>query len=350
MRAYLAPLEGITTHVYRNAYHHHFRPLDKYFTPFIVPASKRPLRTRERRDVDPENNKGLPVIPQILTNDAAGFLETAEALEALGYTEVNLNLGCPSGTVTSRGKGAGFLKDPDALDAFLEQIFDGCRLKISLKTRLGWADPEEVWEILNVIDRYPVSEWILHPRVRQEFYRGETHRDIFLEVLKKSRHSLIYNGNLFTAEDIRQICGEAEAVCAGMQEQDHFAGVMSCQDHFAGVMPGRGLIAQPALWSHYCGETVTISQLKDFHDEIYDGYHEILSGDDPVIHKMKELWCYMVQGFTESERYEKRFHKLHRRSDYEALVREIFTNEEVSLAGFVPPDGWQIPSKEKHSI
>ena len=114
MFCYLAPLEGITTHILRNAYHRHFAPMDKYFTPFIVPASKRPLRTRELRDVSPENNAGLPVIPQILTNNPEGFLETSKALADLGYEEINLNLGCPSGTVTSNGKGAGFLKDPRA--------------------------------------------------------------------------------------------------------------------------------------------------------------------------------------------------------------------------------------------
>ena len=137
MKAYMAPLEGVTTYIYRVAYHHHFLPMDKYFTPFISPAKGRRLRSREMRDTLPENNDGLPLVPQMLTNSAELFLDTCCELEDLGYEEVNLNTGCPSGTVTSKGKGAGFLKDPEELDRFLEEVFSSCRLRVSVKTRLG---------------------------------------------------------------------------------------------------------------------------------------------------------------------------------------------------------------------
>ena len=322
MTGYMAPLEGITTHVYRNAYASHFAPLDKYFTPFIVPASKRPLRTREMRDVLPANNAGLPVVPQILTNDAEQFLECCRALADLGYREVNLNTGCPSGTVPSRGKGAGFLKTPDLLDEFLEKVFDRTPVAVSVKTRLGWADPSEMEELLPVFNRYPLTELILHPRVRQEYYKGTPHTDSFLFVLAGSAHPVIYNGNLFTPEDIRRLEAEAPGT--------------------AGVMLGRGLLAMPFLWNLASGTDLPGKDtLRDFHDEIFASYLSILSGPDPVIHKMKELWCYMIQSFTNYPDYEKAMHKVHRLPDYERLVAQIFASEELSNAGFLPPSGWQ---------
>lgn len=322
MIAYMAPLEGITTYIYRNAYHRHFHPLDKYFTPFIVPAEKRPLRTRERRDTDPANNRDLPVVPQILTNSASGFLETAEALGDLGYKEVNLNLGCPSGTVTSRGKGAGFLRSPVDLDRFLEEVFDRCRQDVSLKVRLGWSDPSEIEDLLPIYNRYPLKELILHPRVRQEFYRGEVHMEAYLAALRQLHCPVIYNGNLFRVEDIRGVCEEAPET--------------------AGVMIGRGLISQPGIWSAACGDAVSMKDLETFHAEVYRGYRESLSGDDPVIHKMKEIWTYMIQGVTGRERYEKRFRKVHRRLEYEELAARVFAEEKLCFDGFLPPDGWQI--------
>ncbi len=338
MTGYMAPLEGITTYIYRAAYHHHFRPMDKYFTPFISPAQKRPLRTRETRDVCPENNEGLPVIPQILTNDVALFLDTCRELEALGYTEVNLNIGCPSGTVTARGKGAGFLKDPEELDRFLEQICQGSSLRISVKTRLGWADPEEFYELLPVLNRYPLTEVILHPRVRQEYYRGKPHREAFAEALKESVHPLFYNGNLFSTRDITEIFGQFPET--------------------AGVMLGRGLIADPSLWERYSQTEAekaatevspsTISseeKLKDrirsFHDEIYEAYRRDLSGDAPVIHKMKELWFYMVQLFSRDPKVEKALRKVQHRDEYERWAGQLFRQNDLDFSGFVPPAGWQ---------
>ncbi len=280
MLFYMAPLEGLTTYIYRNAFHRHFLPMDKYFTPFIVPASKRPLRTRELRDTAPENNAGLPVVPQILTNNAPMFLEACKALAALGYEEVNLNTGCPSGTVTSHHKGAGFLQVPDQLDAFLEEVFRDIPVRLSIKTRLGWTDPSEFETLLPIFNRYPLTELILHPRVREEYYRGTPHRDAFAAALENSVHPLVFNGNLFTTADIRSLASE----CPGT----------------SGVMLGRGLLANPLLPGQYRSEETAETDmtsragkevpsdrtpkeiLRAFHDDIYNGYLQTLSGPDPV--------------------------------------------------------------------
>ena len=105
MKYYLAPMEGITGYIYRNAYEKFFHNIDKYFTPFIVPNQSRSLKTKELRDILPENNQGMNIVPQILTNDSEGFIVTAKKLKQLGYNEVNLNLGCPAGTVVSKNRG-----------------------------------------------------------------------------------------------------------------------------------------------------------------------------------------------------------------------------------------------------
>ena len=174
MEFYFAPMEGITGYIYRNAHHRFFPGTDKYFTPFLSPNQNRALNPKEVRDVLPENNEGIYIVPQILTNQADFFLRAAKELkECYGYEEVNLNLGCPSGTVVSKGKGAGFLADPGGLDAFFDQVYAKADVKVSVKTRIGLSSPEEFYGILDIFNRYPLHELIIHPRVRSEEHTSE---------------------------------------------------------------------------------------------------------------------------------------------------------------------------------
>lgn len=143
MQYEFAPLEGITGYIYRNAHHACFPSMDRYYTPFITPKKGKSFTTREWNDIAAEHNQNIAVVPQILANQAEGFCKVAGMLKEQGYEEVNLNLGCPSATVTAKKKGAGFLADPDALDAFLEEIFAHSPLKISIKTRIGVENPDE---------------------------------------------------------------------------------------------------------------------------------------------------------------------------------------------------------------
>lgn len=227
MRFYLAPLEGITGYIYRNAYHTFFKPADKYFTPFIVPNQKGEFRSKERKDILPEHNKGMFTVPQILTNKSADFIRTAQQLAEYGYEEVNLNLGCPSQTVVPKGKGAGFLAKPEELDRFLEEIFDGLSMRISVKTRIGKDNPEEFEELLRIYNRYPMEELIVHPRVQLDFYKNTPNWDVFAEAEVKSRNPLCYNGDIFSTEDYRRW-------------REQFPSISS-------VMLGRGVLANPLL-------------------------------------------------------------------------------------------------------
>lgn len=139
-------------------------------------------------DILPENNEGMRLVPQILTNDAKGFLQTVEKLEDYGYEEVNLNLGCPSKTVVSKNRRSGFLAMPDELDRFLDEIYRGTQVRISIKTRIGKHSPDEFERLLKIYNQYPVEELIIHPRLQQDFYKNTPNLEVFAEAVRESRN------------------------------------------------------------------------------------------------------------------------------------------------------------------
>ncbi|NLL80547.1 MAG: tRNA-dihydrouridine synthase family protein [Clostridiales bacterium] len=314
MIIYMAPLEGITGYVYRRAFHETFGGLDRYFTPFLTPHTSCNFNAREKKDILPEHNEGIPVVPQILSNNAEDFIRVAEALLAYGYEEVNLNLGCPSGTVTARGRGAGFLADPKGMEVFFDRIFSALSMKISVKTRLGMEDAKEFETLLELYNRYPFSEVILHPRVREDYYKAPVRRDSFLYAMKQSRNRLCYNGDIFSVHAYHEL------------EQE--------MDGIASVMIGRGLIANPGLAQEIKSKTaMTKEQFKQFHDRILTGYLDLEMGDKNVLFKMKELWYYMIHMFPDGKKYAKRIKKAERISDYRIAVETLFRERELIVDG-----------------
>lgn len=310
MKYYLAPMEGITGFIYRNAYKKYFDNIDKYFMPFIVPNKSRSLKTRELRDVLPENNKGIKVIPQILTNDSEGFIETCKKLKKLGYDEVNLNLGCPSGTVVAKGRGSGFLAKREELDKFLEEIYKIEDMKISLKIRLGKDSPEEFYELIKIFNKYPVYELIIHPRTQKDFYGNTPNLKVFKDALKLSKAEVCYNGDIFTKNDIEKF-------------KEEFEGVDK-------VMIGRGILANPGLLKEIKdGEVIDKKVLKEFHDEIFNSYREVFNEDRNAIFRMKELWGYMIYIFSDNKKYAKKIKKSQKLSDYLEAVNSLFRESEI---------------------
>lgn len=314
MKFYFAPMEGITIYLYRNAYEKLFGGIDKYFTPFIMPNGKRIFKTRELQDVLPENNEGMCVVPQILTKKPEEFIKTAKELKAMGYEEVNLNVGCPSKTVVSKGKGSGFLKEPEELDDFLIEIFEKLDMKISVKTRIGIEEPEEFEELMEMYNRHPLEELIIHPRVQREFYQGKPHLDIFEDAFEIRENPVCYNGDIVTANDFHKIIYR-------FPKLDQ-------------VMIGRGLLRNPALIGQIkYGELLTKQQLMNLHDDVYEAYQDYVSGEKNVLYKMKDFWTNPVQLFTDYEKYAKKIRKAQRLKDYEkavhALVREQELREEL---------------------
>ena len=302
-------MEGVTGYIYRNAHNAFFDNIDKYFAPFIVANQGESFKAREINDILPEHNQGLVLIPQILTNNAKDFIHTLKKIEQLGYDEVNLNLGCPSGTVVSKNRGAGFLSKREELDAFLEEIFTQSSTKISVKTRIGRDQPEEFYELLEIFNKYPMEELIIHPRVQKDYYKNKPNMKIFKEALASSKNPVCYNGDIFTAEDCREFSSA-------------FPGVGT-------VMLGRGLLTNPGLISNITsGIRPDKDLLKEFHDRIYEDYKGILFGDRNVLFKMKEVWFYMINMFSDNAKYAKKIRKAERLSDYDAAVSSLFREQD----------------------
>lgn len=343
MRRYLAPMEGITGYVFRSVYHECFGGMDKYFTPFLSPNQTGKLSPREMRDVDPEHNRGMYVVPQILTNSAADFVRTAKTLKAMGYGEVNLNLGCPSGTVVSKKRGAGFLAYPDKVNQCLYDIFAGLDMKISVKTRLGMKDPEEFEQLLDIYNQYELEELIIHPRVREDYYRNTPRMDAFGRAFARSRAPVCYNGDIFRREDLERL-------------RDRFFGLPA-------VMIGRGIVAYPGLllcgadgknpeWAAGvaagkadaetgrtaadAGQREAGRRLREFHDRLYEANRRVYlkeAGPKVVLFKMKEIWCYMLYAFEGGEKAAKKIKKAQRLEEYEAAVNALFGTCQVTEGG-----------------
>jgi tRNA-dihydrouridine synthase len=314
---YLAPLEGVTTWVYRKAQAEVYGPLDKYFIPFIEPHEKRNFNMRELQEILPEHNENIHAVPQILTNQAEGFVKLAQALGEFGYEEINLNLGCPSKTVVSKKKGSGFLAMPEELDRFLEHIFSKVDLKISIKTRIGKESPDEFMNLLKIYDQYPLEELIIHPRVQTDYYKNKPRMEVFQEALKESRHTLCYNGDLFSRENITKFQSE-------FSEEDR-------------VMIGRGLIINPGLVQSLTNQQEQAAsdkpsakeQFRDFHDRVVQGYQSRDLGDMDVLYRMKELWFYQIHLFPDSDSYAKKLKKTRKLSEYNQLVTELLCERDI---------------------
>lgn len=318
MNIYAAPMEGLTGYVFRRVHHDHFGGIDKYFTPFLSPTQNHRLSARETGEVLPENNRGITVVPQIMTNKAEDFIWAVSLMEERGYQEVNLNLGCPSGTVVSKKKGSGFLSMPDQLDRFLEQIFDGAAIDISVKTRIGLILPEEFERLMEIYNRYPIRELTIHPRLRTDFYKNTPRMDSFRMGEACSVNPVCYNGDLFTAAAYREF-------------EENFPGVKA-------VMLGRGLIANPGLGLELRGGSLMEkSRFYAFHQELLEAYRETIPGDKNVLFRMKEMWFYMIHMFANHERYAKKINKSQKMGEYQAAVETLFQEQDlVPGAGFKP--------------
>ena len=325
MDIYLAPLEGLTDYTFRNSYEQVYGKgkIAKYFTPFISPNSSENFLTKEMRDVDRDNNKGLYVVPQVMTNNSKDFLWTIKKLhKELGYEEINLNLGCPSGTVVSKKKGSGFLGDIEGLDKFLyetmsDKYVQDNNIKISLKTRIGLDTASNWEEIIGVYNKYKLEEIIIHPRIRTDFYKNEVNKEAFKYALENSTNKVVYNGDIFTRRDYLDFITEFKECDA--------------------IMLGRGLVADPALINvlkaadpvNYVRDLQKDKeQLSQFHEKVLNERLKIMSGDKHAIHRMKEMWCYMEYVFDDKKDV-KQVKKSQKMEEYKLAVKVLLNNTNI---------------------
>ncbi|MGN0998535.1 MAG: tRNA dihydrouridine synthase [Faecousia sp.] len=301
MEIFFAPLEGLTDGIFRRVHHISFPGVQRYYMPFLSPTIHRCLTHKEERELPMADSVPFTAVPQILTKNAEDFLWAAQVCRDRGYREVNLNLGCPSGTVTAKGKGAGMLADPEALDRFLDAVFSRTPVAVSVKTRLGISSEEEFPALLEVFNRYPIALLILHPRLRRDFYEAPIREDSFRYALEECRIPLCYNGNLCSLEDIRTFSRKYPQV--------------------ESVMLGRGLIGDPGMLTP--GGT-TAAALEVYHDALLEEYLAAFGGSRNAMFRLKEHWRYLLCRFDGTEKLGKRLRKTTDLAEYRAITREIF--------------------------
>lgn len=337
MKFYFAPMEGITTYIYRNAHHKHYQGIDKYYAPFVSPGPDQGLSMKEVRDILPENNENIPLIPQLMTNRSVDFIKACQVVSNLGYKELNFNLGCPSGTVVSKRKGSGFLAYPDDLDRFLDEVFNdpmivNKEVEISIKTRAGKMSHDEWPRLMEIYNQYPMKELIIHPRVQQDFYKNTPSWDVFADAVKVSKIPLVFNGDIFRVPEFLKFAETFPQIDA--------------------IMLGRGIIRNPELAEQIFAlydqvdertETSVIGSISEeakanavpdvfdkkrfraFHDELIEEYSDYMYGEKPVLYKMKELWFYMMSMFPDNGKLDKKIKKTNRLDEYRTYIDELFS-------------------------
>lgn len=298
---YFAPMEGLTDGIYRRLHHTYFPSVDRYYTPFFSPSAHRKLTPKEQRELPPADALDYTVVPQVLTRNPEDFLWMAEQCKNAGYREINLNLGCPSGTVTAKGKGAGMLQSCDDLDRFLDAVFSASPIFVSVKTRIGYTASAEFPHLLDIFNRYPIKELTVHPRTRNAFYNGCVDMEAFRYAVDNSRNPLCYNGDLCSLSEIHAFAHSFPNIKA--------------------VMIGRGLIGDPGMLT---SKGTDISTLKDFHDALLEAYSIAFGSGRNAMFRMKENWFYLINRFDGGEKLYKKLRKTSDLNEYQWICHEIF--------------------------
>ncbi len=306
---YLAPIQGVTDRVYRNLFPVYFKGVDMAIAPFISSSKKMKPDNHRLREFYPDENKGIPTIPQIMSSNPEDFTKIANALHDIGCGTVNWNLGCPFPMVVKKGRGAGMLCYPDRVESFLEKAMPAIKPKLSIKLRIGLTYPDEVLQLIPIFNRFPLEELIIHPRTGEQMYEGEADLDMFEQCLHLSKQRVVYNGDIDSFEKFEML-------------SKRFASV----DRW---MIGRSLIGNPFLAEKikYNTEkpyTERMKTLRAFHDQLFAEYLNILSGPSHITNKMKEVWTYMGDFFINGQKTKKRIWKTHHRDNYVDVVNKIF--------------------------
>ena len=290
MNLYFAPMEGITTLIYRKVHREMFGGVDFYYAPFISPSEQDKVNKKGIRDILPELNGELPLRAQVLTRDSLAFSKFADKIKAIGYDEINLNFGCPAGTVVKKGRGSGFLKEPDSIESFLKDIFEDNKIKVSVKTRIGFSSAEEWERLMDIYNKFPITLLTVHPRTREMLYGGVPDIDAFEYAYNVSENPLCYNGNIFSTRDFERITEKFPCI--------------------EGVMLGRGAVKNPALFREIKGGSrINTEELISFSDRLTHEYCKGIRSEVYTLHKLKEIWVYMLQNFPDEKKIAKAMKK-----------------------------------------
>ena len=309
IRIYQAPLQGATDFDFRMALAKSFGGIDKYFIPYLSYGKGREIKKSQLREVFPENNRSLPVVPQVLFSDQAELFDLVPILVGYGYQEINLNLGCPYPMATNKGRGAAWLEKPEVLKEILQKLYTkGFPSKFSVKMRAGMTNDQNFKSILEVFNQFPLEEVIFHPRTASQMYDGRANPQLFAEAISEVKHPLVYNGDIFSVADLQELKKL-------LPEQKSW-------------MIGRGLLTNPALAAQLKGEVFEPKslrkQMREFHDQLLEAYSARLQGDGHIVMKMSQFWVYFSESFENPHKAMKLVKKSSSLLKYNAAVTEIF--------------------------
>ncbi len=307
-----SPLQGFTDFRFRNAFHKYFGGIDTFYSPYIRLDGKLKIKNSYQRDLLPENNTELEVIPQIMTNDADEFLYVVKYIQELGYNELNWNLGCPYPMVTKRGMGSGLICDPERIDHILKRVHNESDVIVSMKMRMGYENPQEILETFPILDKYPLKNIAIHARIGKQLYKGGVDLEAFQTCIESTNHKLYYNGDITSVAKFKVM-------------QERFPSI----NHF---MIGRGLIADPFLPGMIKNNSLDYPSnkwetFKAFHDTIYQQYDAFLSGPTPIKMKMLGFWEYFSTSFSNPQKTLKKIKKAGNPKAYQHAVSDILNNE-----------------------
>lgn len=307
-----SPLQGFTDFRFRNAFHHYFGGIDTFYAPYIRLNGKLIIKNSYQKDLQPENNTTLEVIPQVMTNDADEFLFVVKYIQSLGYTELNWNLGCPYPMVTKQGMGSGLICNPEKIDHILKRAHEETDVTVSMKMRMGYEHAEEILEVFPILDKYPLKNIAIHARIGKQLYKGGVDLGAFQRCVESTKHTIYYNGDITSVAKYREMKALFPTI-----------------DHF---MMGRGLIADPFLPSMIKNDTTEYPKdrwkiFSEFHDTIYQQYDEALSGPTPIKMKMQGFWDYFSQSFSNPQKAFKKIKKANNPRAYQQAVREILNTK-----------------------
>jgi len=308
IKLHSSPLQGFTDFRFRNAFQRYFGGIDYYYAPYIRLGGKLEIKKKDILDIAPENNQGIKLIPQIMTNDPLEFLFVANQVKQLGYKELNWNLGCPYPMVAKRNLGSGLIKNANQIDRILSDVYANTDITISIKIRLGYEKPDEIFDVLKILEHHPVKNIAIHPRIGKQLYKENADLDAFKKCLAHTTHTVIYNGDISTVNELRML-------------QSRFPQI----GHW---MIGRGLISDPFLPSMIKADDAhhpphRIDTFAKFHDTLMESYREQLSGDAHLIMKMHQFWEYFIYSFPQKAKLLKKIKKSRKLSTYQAAVKEI---------------------------
>lgn len=315
----LAPFQGITDVVYRNVFKKHFGGIDKYYTPFFTGIQKDNSKSLRGEEISPEFNDVNTVVPQILSNTAEEIVRFANQCKSMGYSEFNLNMGCPFPRVANKTRGCGLMADPIRTIKMLNDVFEGIDgIKFSIKCRLGYYDDEEIYAFIDTFSALNFSEIIIHPRIGKQMYTGEASLEKFVKLIPLINKPLVYNGDIFTIDYYNTIVSALSDLS-----------VLSSD-----IMLGRGLLTNPFLAEQIKNIDNQSDKKQRLHSFVVDLYINRLrhaGGSPKIIGSMKELWKYMMNIFDDPQNVWRKVKKVNHLDEYETAVEIIFNEHNLIL-------------------